>query len=159
MTLWQLLGVVFVAGGIGGMVNSLISDKGFVLPHTVPRGDGTSILLPGFIGNMLMGGISAGVSWLLYGPLSQAQLNVATVNITTTLTALGGAILVGMAGSGWLKNAVDKNVLRAAASQAAASPSAPDVAQQMLQAQPTEVLKLAQKIGEQVSVPASTVNR
>ncbi len=145
MSIWQLLGLVFVAGGIGGVINSLLTDKGFVLPHTVPKGDGTSILVPGFLGNILIGSVAAAVSWLLYGPLSQASVT-STATPAMDLAILGGAVLVGMSGSGWLHNAIDKNVLRAAASQAAEAQPDPDVAKQMLQAPTAEVLKLARQL-------------
>ncbi len=148
MSVWQILGLVFVAGGLGGLVNSLISDKGLALPHTVSKGDGTSILVPGFIGNMLIGSLAASVSWLLYGPLN--QVSIAAVS-TITLAVLGGAVLVGMSGSGWFANAISKNVLTAAASQAAAAPAAPAVSQQMLQSTPVEILNLARQMNEATS--------
>ncbi len=158
MSVSLLLGLILVAGGIGGLINSLINDKGLALPHAVPKGDGTSILLPGFIGNILIGTIAASVSWLLYGPFNQS---VVTDNAALTLAALGGAVLVGMAGSGWLSNAVDKNVYRTIASQAVSAPASPDVAQQILQASPIEAMKLAQNMrgtilpGPTPSVPPS----
>jgi hypothetical protein len=144
MSILLLLGLIVVAGGIGGLINSLINDKGFVLPHAVPKGDGTSILLPGFVGNILIGAVAATVSWLLYGPFNQSAI---TSDVTLTLGALGGAILVGMAGSGWLSNAVDKNVYRTIASQAVSAPAAPDMAQQILHGSPIEAMKLIQNIG------------
>lgn len=68
MSMWSFLGIVIVAGAVGGMVNCLINDKGFQLPQVVAL-DGSSILVPGFIGNIITGAIAAGVSWALYGPL------------------------------------------------------------------------------------------
>ena len=112
--------MVFVAGAVGGLVNSLINDKGLLLPRKIERGDGTNILLPGFLGNMLTGAVAASVSWLLYGPLSQVPIGAALGTAVMVLSTLGGAVLVGIVGSAWLTNAVNKNLFQAAASQAAA---------------------------------------
>ena len=32
MTIWIILGIVFVAGALGGVVNALLTDNGFILP-------------------------------------------------------------------------------------------------------------------------------
>lgn len=144
MTVWQMLGLIMVAGGIGGLVNSLIQDKSLILPQAVSRGDGVSMFLPGFIGNMLIGSVSAAVSWLLYSPFTQEPL--LSTNITLTLTSLGGAVLVGMAGSGWLSNAMEKNILRIVASQVAAAPQSPGVAKQLLEVSSVEALKLTHRM-------------
>lgn len=143
MDILQFLAIVMVAGGIGGLVNSLILDKGLTLPHTVPKGDGTSLLLPGFIGNVLIGAVAAGVSWSLYSTPQQFALSI---NASSTLVALGGAVLVGMAGAGWLTNTLEKNVFRAIVAQAVAAPASPDVAQQILNANSTNAANLVQSI-------------
>ncbi len=153
MSVWQILGLVFVAGGLGGLVNSLISDKGLTLPHAISKGDGTSILVPGFIGNMLIGSLAGSVSWLLYGPLNQVSIDAVS---SIDLTVLGGAVLVGMSGSGWFTNAISKNVLTAAAAQAAAAPATPAVSQQMLQSTPVEILNLARQINAPTPSTTST---
>jgi hypothetical protein len=143
MSVLQFLGIVMVAGGIGGLVNSLILDKGFALPRTVPKGDGTSLLLPGFIGNILTGAVGAGVSWSLYNTPQGADVSFAT---PSSLIALGGAVLVGMAGSGWLTNALEKNVFRAVASQAAATSPNSAVAQELVTATPANAARLVQHL-------------
>jgi hypothetical protein len=94
-----LLGIVFVVGGIGGLVSSLINDKGFLLPQTIARGDSACIFLPGFVGSMLIGTAAASVSWLLYGPLSQLPLGTGAGTPSMVLATLGDAVLVGMVGS------------------------------------------------------------
>ncbi len=142
MTVWQLLGLIFLAGGLGGLMNSFLNDKGLILPHSVPKGDGTNILLPGFIGNIIVGSTASTVSWLLYGPISQLGITLSSASIT--LAALGSAVMVGMTGSGWLNNAIDKNVMRAAAANAAIGSSDPIAAREMLQAQPLDAFKIAQ---------------
>jgi hypothetical protein len=45
------------------------SDNGFIKPRTKSI-DGREIVRPGFLGNIFIGAISAGVSWGLYGSLA-----------------------------------------------------------------------------------------
>lgn len=152
------MGLVIVAGGIGGFINSLLIDKGLELPHVVAKGDGTSLLVPGFIGNILTGAIAAGLSWLLYGPNSQATISANGGPIAMTLATLGGAVLVGMAGAGWLTNAFGKSLLRSAAVQAAQAQPSPAAALKIATASPQEALKVAQQMqGSTPSTNASSV--
>ncbi|MFL5657496.1 MAG: hypothetical protein ACJ8CB_25355 [Ktedonobacteraceae bacterium] len=143
MSMWSLLGIVIVAGAVGGIINSLINDKGFQLPQVVAL-NGSSILVPGFIGNIITGAVAAGVSWTLYGPLSQMTLETSTG--TVVLATLGGAVLTGAAGSGWLTNAVSKRVLQAAAVNAAQAPSSPESAQRIATASPLKALEVAKEM-------------
>jgi hypothetical protein len=69
------------------------------------------ILRPGWLGNALIGGVAASVSWSLYGPFAGVSITAATGIETATkgdltLAAIGGAILVGVAGARWLSNEV-----------------------------------------------------
>lgn len=118
--MWRLLLIIFGVGAVGGFINALISDNGFVLPKST-----AGILRPGFIGNMLIGGVAAAISWSLYGPLASLPLisvgaaDPAPVKGELTLAAMGGAILVGVAGARWLSNEVDKALLRTAGAEAA----------------------------------------
>jgi hypothetical protein len=146
MSIWVLLGMVFVAGAIGGLVNNLIGNNGLLLPSKVDKGDGTSIFLPGFVGNLLVGAVAASVSWLLYGPLSQVSIGTPPGTAVMVLATLGGAVLVGMVGSAWLKNAVAKNVFQAAASQAAAASPSLDVSKRMLTASSVDALTMAKQL-------------
>jgi len=59
--------VVLVSGLIGGLVNALIQDGGFKLPGKVTLANNQVILLPGAIGNMLLGTVAAMIMWGLYG--------------------------------------------------------------------------------------------
>jgi hypothetical protein len=127
MSIWILLVILFAAGTLGGTVNALMSDNGFALPTRVG-----GILRPGWIGNAFIGGVAAAVSWSLYGPLAGVSLvskpdgSRATGDLT--LAALGGAILVGVAGARWLSNEVDKKLLRAAGAEASKDKGAEVVA-------------------------------
>jgi len=145
MALWSLLGIVLIAGALGGVVNSLIYDKGFRFPQVVVQ-DGSSIFVPGFIGNIIIGAVAAGISWALYGQLSQETLGVSAGTPPVVLATLGGAVLTGLAGSGWLTNAVSKSVMRAAAVNAASAPSSQESAQKIAAAFPLEALRITQEM-------------
>lgn len=142
---------VFLAGAVGGLVNALMSDNGFVLPQ-YEKLDAAKILRPGVIGNALIGAVAAVVSWALYGPVGQLPVLGATAHadsadITLTYAALAGAILVGIGGARWLSDQVDKNLLRAAAGTAAAQPADAAKGKQLLAAAltPVQVLRMVAK--------------
>jgi hypothetical protein len=146
MTLLLILVVVFVAGALGGIINALMSDNGFVLPRSADTTDGR-IVRPGFIGNILIGGVAAVVSWGLYGPFAAYPLIGGTVPagaeaVMLSLSAFVGAVLVGVGGARWLTNEVDKTMLRAAASQAAAGAADNDKAAKIMTASPAQALSL-----------------
>lgn len=145
-SIWLLLLIVCAAGATGGLVNALLSDNGFFLPCTKRVGD-LNILRPGFLGNMLTGMVAAGLSWGFYGPLGATSLfSFMPISESFSLSALMGAVIIGMGGAQWITNVVDKKLLTVAASKAAAAPSAPDKAQQMLVASPAQVLEIAEKL-------------
>jgi hypothetical protein len=145
-----IIGIVFGAGVFGGIVNALISDNGFVFPRReqIPATQGR-ILRPGFLGNMLIGGIAAVVSWGLYGPAGTFCIKCAgsvpesSAVPSLTVAAVMGALLVGVAGARWLTNEVDKNLLKAAAAQAAVGGANPQMAAQMAGASPAASLRIA----------------
>src|SRR5262249_14318307 len=68
------------------------------------------IWCPGAIGNIIVGTISAVVSWAFYG--SGAAVDIASANprelVSLRLTALAGALMVGVAGARFLTSEVDK---------------------------------------------------
>ena len=47
--LWIILLIVLVAGGVGGVVNSLLTDNGFLRPKTEKVGETTSMNEPSYI--------------------------------------------------------------------------------------------------------------
>jgi hypothetical protein len=150
MSLWILLLIVFIAGAAGGIVNALLSDNGFILPKPEKAGS-TKIIRPGFLGNALISGVAACISWGLYGPFATVYIAGGpkptgdTSQAGLTLSALLGAVLVGVAGARWLTNEVDKNLLKAAASEAAESQASPEKARQIAMASPAEALRISQK--------------
>ena len=154
-SIWLMLVLVFAAGAVGGVINALISDNGFIFPKSESAGDGATVLRPGYLGNVLIGAVAAVISWGLYGPLSaffiagtpQALATNATPEkVGLSLAALVGAILVGVGGARWLSNEVDKRLLRAAAAEAANKPSDPPKAQRIMGATPAQALKIARAV-------------
>lgn len=57
------------SGAVGGIVNALVSDNGFVRPSEETAGDVT-IIRPGIAGNLILGSVAAFISWGLYGAFS-----------------------------------------------------------------------------------------
>jgi hypothetical protein len=165
--LWIALLVVFAAGMTGGVINALMSDNGFMLPRYESK-DGTGILRPGFVGNMLIGGVAASISWGLYGPAGSQAIVMASLPSTApaaaeagrpaaapatlqpalTMAGLFGAMLVGVGGARWLSNEVDKNLLRAAASRAALSNRNEPLSMRLALATPAEALRSAIAAGQ-----------
>ena len=151
MTIWGLLGIVCAAGALGGLINALLTDNGFAIPKRDKVGE-ISLLRPGVVGNMLISAVAAGISWGLYGPL--AGFNILThpsaeprqSELTMSLAALVGAVLVGVAGAKWLTNEVDKNLLKAAATKAASSTPDAATAQAMALSSPAQVAALAESL-------------
>jgi hypothetical protein len=148
--MWLLLLCVCVAGAIGGVVNALMTDNGFILPAKVTT-DAANIVRPGFFGNILFGFVAAGISWGLYGPLSGyvifgtagALAKNVEESLGISLASLVGAVLVGIGGARWLTNEVDKKLLKAAATTAAASQPNQATAQQIALASPAQALNIA----------------
>jgi hypothetical protein len=109
MNPWSCVLLITVAGALGGVVNALISDNGFLLPQ-VRR----AIWCPGFISNILVGAFAALASWSFYGSgagIDLAQMTERT-EISLRFSALAGAFLVGVAGAKWITNEVDKKLLK-----------------------------------------------
>ena len=148
MTLWVLLAIVFLAGAAGGVVNAWMSDNGFMLPRTEESG-GNRFIRPGFLGNIITGGVAASVSWGLYGPFAAAYIvggptpGATGAALGLTLSSLVGAVLVGVGGARWLTAEVDKKLLRAAGTALASSPANPELAARIGSASPAAFLHMA----------------
>ncbi len=144
------IGIIILSGAIGGIINALVSDNGFVKPREENAGDVT-IIRPGFAGNILLGGVAAFISWGLYGAFSNAIVYGAvtgsgTTEISVTISAIAGAVLVGIGGARWLTNEVDKKLLRTAAAAAAASKASFDDSQKIAVATPAQAFNIAKKM-------------
>ena len=103
-------------GGAGGVINALLTDNGFILPSKVSR-----IWRPGFLSSVMVGAfllLHRGPSTALEQPWSFAHATERSA-ISLTFSALAGAFLVGVAGSRWLTNEVDKRLLKESVREAA----------------------------------------
>lgn len=143
--------LVFAAGLIGGMVNALMTDNGFALPQDHPLETGATVIRPGFLGNMLIGGVAALISWGLYGTFSAVDIiGKATPGGATLpsfpLSGLVGALLVGVGGARWLSNEVDKKLLRAAATEAASKQPNADAAKKIATGSPAQAESAARSL-------------
>jgi hypothetical protein len=150
MSIWGLLGVVAAAGAIGGVINAMLSDNGFALPKYDKAGT-VSIWRPGWIANVVVGVAAAVVSWGLYGPYANEVLvgnQSATVpqKFVLTLSSVVGAFLVGIGGSRYLTNQVDKSLLKASAAKAAGSNASSEAPTAIATATPAEALQIAEKL-------------
>ncbi|MCL4812401.1 MAG: hypothetical protein KJ061_07955 [Vicinamibacteraceae bacterium] len=153
MSLWWMLLAVAVAGAVGGAVNALLTENGFIFPKTDVV-DTTPIWRPGFLGTMAVGAAAATVSWGLYGPFaSYAILGPAAPAVAgtppavgLTLSALVGALLVGMGGGRWLTDQADKGLLKAAAVKAAAGSSDASASAKIAAARPAAALEIARRL-------------
>ena len=147
MSMWLVLLVVFVAGAVGGLVNALLSDNKSWKPRPM-GGDDMKITTPGWLVTAFIGGVAACVSWGLYGPFAAYWLMGGPPGPTDlrpgiTLSALVGSILVGIGGSRWLTNEVDKTLLRGAAVKAAKTPASPNLAEVMAILSPAKAFQKA----------------
>ena len=51
MFLWKYMTIIFAFGAVGGVVNALLTDNGFILPKKEQQ-DNTKIIRPGFLVNI-----------------------------------------------------------------------------------------------------------
>jgi hypothetical protein len=147
MSVWIPLGVILLSGAVGGIINAIISDNGFVKPREETI-DNVSIVRPGVCGNMLLGSVAAFISWGLYGSYSGALILGATTvsgseELNLSLSTISGAILIGIGGARWLTNEVDKSLLKTAAITAAASKPSHEDSQRMVVATPAQAFNIA----------------
>lgn len=153
MSLFAALGLVAAAGAVGGVINAFVSNNGdIILPTPVKDAQNNNLTFrPGFIGNILVGAFAAAINWGLYGPFTNefvfggAELPD-PVSFGLTLAALASAALVGFAGARWLSNEVDKKLLQATASTAAASQPDQTKAGQIAMAAPADAFNVAQSL-------------
>jgi hypothetical protein len=109
MNPWLCASLITGAGGVGGVVNALLTDNGFVLPKKRH-----SIWCPGFITNVLIGAFAAFASWAFYGAGAGIDLAQAAerTEISMRFSALAGAFMIGVVDAKWITNEVDKRILK-----------------------------------------------
>ena len=107
MTALLVASLVVVAGGIGGFFNALLTDRGLIFPKSEELDSGGRIWRPGWLGNVLVGALSAFINWGLYGQFTGA-------GSVGTLSIFVGALLIGLGGSRLLTREIEKKVNTAA---------------------------------------------
>jgi hypothetical protein len=134
---WVCAALIAGSGAIGGIINALLTDNGFVLPRREHR-----IWCPGFISNVLIGAFSAFASWAFYGSGATVELAGSTAREVLSLkfSALAGALLVGVAGARWITNEVDKRLLKESIKVAAKKNLAAEDCEEMVKGPAREVL-------------------
>lgn len=148
--IWQIFGILFLAGGIGGAINALMTDNGFIMPKWEDA-NGNKIWRPGVVGNVFIGAVAAVISWGLYGPFADyVFVGFSGPNTQTqpnlTVAAFVGAMLIGVGGARWLSNEVDKKLLKATTASALAGSGAADAAAKVMTATPAQGLKIVQAL-------------
>jgi hypothetical protein len=138
---WLPVILAFVAGAMGGILNALTTDNGFIFPKFASLPDGVRIWRPGMLGNLAVGAIAALVSWALYGP--SAGLPVGDFNAALTWAGFASAVLVGIGGARWLSAEVDKSLLKGAATVAAGKRPNPNLVAQLGLLPPAAALRAA----------------
>jgi hypothetical protein len=111
MDAWWIIIALFIAGCLGGLTNAAIAGE-LRLPHTEPE---ARVYKPGWVGNVLVGGVAALVFWGLYGPMASAVLigphEAGVVVATLRVSELFAALLTGVGGGRLLTAEVDRLVL------------------------------------------------
>ncbi len=102
----------FVAGCIGGFVNTVLSQN-----FRIPRMRQCDAWDPGWIGNVAVGGTAALVYWGLYSLSADAPIiagravQIQQAEITFTVKDLVGSIVIGLGGGRILSDQMDLKCL------------------------------------------------
>jgi hypothetical protein len=146
MNPWICALLISVAGALGGIVNALVTDNGFLLPYEA-RGT-RAIWCPGFISNILVGAFAAFSSWAFYGSGAGIELGGLTerAEISLRFSALAGAFLVGVAGARWITNEADKLMLKESVKVASATKLRPEDCQNLIKGSARQILGRVQQI-------------
>jgi hypothetical protein len=89
--------VVLVVGAIGGFINSLVFDGGWVSSKRIRGTRGRAVYDFGTIGNAVIGAAAAWVTWALYTPGADFASDALRPQV------LGGAALAGFTGGSTLR--------------------------------------------------------
>jgi hypothetical protein len=103
-SLLLIVALMFLSGVCGGFVNALIAEGGLKSSHRKKLSDGGSIWIPGWQGNLLIGGIASIVIWGLYGNIHMSH------DEEVIRQAIGG-LLAGAGGGRIITNEVEKRLL------------------------------------------------
>src|SRR5215467_12678120 len=139
MNPWWCASLISIFGGIGGIVNALLSDNGFALPRKE-----SGVWCPGAISNVLIGALAAFASWSFYGAGAGIELGDKSLRTVISLkfSVLAGAFLVGVAGAKWITNEVDKRLLKESVKVAASGKTLPmEQSARLIDGSPRQVLQ------------------
>ena len=137
MNAWYCVSLISLAGAVGGVINALLSDNGFIFPK-YRRG----VWCPGVLANVLIGAVAALISWALYGSGAGVELGETTrAEISLKLPALAGALLVGVAGAKWLTSEADKGLLKESVKVAGQKPLTDQECEKIVQGSALDVLQ------------------
>jgi len=134
-----VLGLIVFFGGMGSLVSSFIGDNGWHLPM-IDEG----IFRPGYLGNMLVGGMAALASWGMASSWNLVGSN--TSALTLSGSEMANAIVIGFGGASWFKGQIEKTILQKTAAVAAGKPSDAGAAAKIASATPMEALKAAKNM-------------
>jgi hypothetical protein len=148
MSIFEPFGIIMISGAFGGLINAILSENGFILPRE-EESENVNIIIPGVIANILTGAAAGFIFWgltesntmsVIYGPGNEGA------EITLTVYGVATALLAGIAGARYLTNEVDKRLLKAAASNAAASRPSTEDSEKISNASPIQAFRIARKM-------------
>jgi len=140
-----IMGLIFLSGGLGSLVNAFLGDSGWHLPM---KDKDTGIYRPGWIGNVLVGGLAATASWGMTSSLAiggSGALDLSGLKVAV----LSNAVIVGFGGASWFKSYGEKSTLQKAAALAAMKLPDHGAAAAIATATPNDALKIAQSMTAQ----------
>jgi hypothetical protein len=135
---WVIV-IVIVCGAAGGFVNVFIGDSGLHLPK-VENG----VLLPGFLGTVLVGALAALGSWGASKAITIFGTTASALSFSTG--DIANALIVGFGGAKWFKSETEKDVLQKTAAIAAGKQADPNAAIAIASGTPGQALAAAMQM-------------
>ena len=109
MNIWKLIGIIAFLGALGGIANSTITGE-FTLPELDLE---NNLWKPGWLGNVLVGALTAVVIAGMYGPMAQYDIiQDKGTPPSLKLSELMGAVVIGMGGGNILTQLAQKQAER-----------------------------------------------
>ena len=128
------------AGAAGGALNALITKNMNPWPARVSYGNGSSLVRPGLVVNIVVGAALSAGTFLTFAGVG----GLGPTTVGGVLLGIVVGLVIGALGARSFTDEADKRLLRAAACKAAASPAAdPATIREMEMAPPHAVLKTA----------------
>lgn len=109
MSVYALTSLIFLCGATGGFVNCLLLGA----PQILPGYDKKKVWHQGWLGSVILGGLTAVLIWSLYGPSALFDLlGTEPFKGSLSLAQLAGSVLVGMGSTRILTVEAQKVILR-----------------------------------------------